>query len=136
MPDKKTFAKTLRALIADKKLSQRALAAKLGITYQAVSTWCSGKNYPECDMLIKLADFFGVSTDYLLTGIKPDFKSALQILGFSDETIEQVKFLDKNPELKNIFMSQTPDLLSLTYRTLLNSFISIIEKNTTKDSYR
>lgn len=93
MPDKNTFAKTLRALMKEQKLSQRALAAKLGITFQAVSTWCSGKNYPECDMLLKIASYFGVSTDYLLTGIKPENQSAHDALGLSDEAIESLKFL-------------------------------------------
>ena len=96
MPDRNTFAKTLRALMKEKNLSQRALAAKLGITFQAVSTWCSGKNYHECDMLIKLAEYFSVSTDYLLTGIKPENKSAHDELGLSDEAIEQLKFLSRD----------------------------------------
>ena len=93
MTDKNTFAKTLRALMEHRKLSQRALASHIGVSYQAVSLWCAGKNYPECDMLLKIADFFGVSTDYLLTGIKPENKSAHDDLGLSNEAIEQLKIL-------------------------------------------
>ncbi len=112
MSDKNTFAKTLRALMTDKKLSQRALAVKLGITYQAVSTWCLGKNYPECDMLIKLAEFFGVSTDYLLTGIKPENQSTHDELGLSDEAIERLKYLHNDKEINEKLMPFVNALLS------------------------
>ena len=86
MPDKNTFAKTLRFLLEDNRISQRALASQLGLSVQAVNSWCSGKNYPECDMLLKLAAIFGESTDYLLTGNRPENKSARESIGLDEKS--------------------------------------------------
>ena len=115
--------------MADKKLSQRALAAKIGITFQAVSSWCAGKNYPECDMLIKLADFFGVSTDYLLTGIKPENQKVHDDLGLSDDAIERLKILHSDNEIDEKLMPFVNALLSdksfyATFWECLNALIT------------
>ncbi len=47
-------------------LSQEQLAEKLNVSRQAISKWESGISIPESDKLITIADFFNVSTDYLL----------------------------------------------------------------------
>lgn len=49
-------------------LTQEQLAEKLGIGYTrtAISAWEVGRNEPSNSDTIKIADFFGVSTDYLL----------------------------------------------------------------------
>ena len=47
-------------------LTQEKLAKLLNTTRQNVSNWETGYNIPSIELLIKLADFFEVSTDYLL----------------------------------------------------------------------
>lgn len=47
-------------------LSQEALAAKVGVSRQAVSKWEVGDTVPELDKLVALARSFGVTTDELL----------------------------------------------------------------------
>ena len=47
-------------------MSQVQLAERLGITKSAVNAWESGTNSPSLSYIIKLAQVFGVSTDYLL----------------------------------------------------------------------
>lgn len=47
-------------------LSQEQLAAKLGVSRQSVSKWEGAQSTPDMDKILKLADLFGVSTDYLL----------------------------------------------------------------------
>ena len=47
-------------------LSQGDLAEKLDVSRQSVSKWETGQSVPDLDKIIKLADFFGVTTDYLL----------------------------------------------------------------------
>lgn len=46
--------------------SQEELAEKLSVSRQSVSKWELGAAIPDLDKVIKLADLFGVSTDYLL----------------------------------------------------------------------
>lgn len=47
-------------------LSQEALAAKVGVSRQAVSKWELGDTVPELEKLVALAKIFGVTTDELL----------------------------------------------------------------------
>ncbi len=48
------------------KLTQEDFAKKIGYTRSAISAWEIGRNEPSNEDIVKLADFFGVSTDYLL----------------------------------------------------------------------
>ena len=48
------------------KLSQEALAEKLGISRQAVSKWENGTSDPSTANLIALAKLYGVSAEELL----------------------------------------------------------------------
>ncbi len=49
-----------------KGLSQMAFAKILGISQQTVGSWEIGRTSPDLDMLVKIAGFFNISTDYLL----------------------------------------------------------------------
>jgi len=46
--------------------TQEQLAEKLNMTVRAVAAWESGERKPTIDKLIKLADLYNVTTDYLL----------------------------------------------------------------------
>ena len=46
--------------------TQVTLAKKLGVSKQAVSNWENDNIQPSIEMLVRLADAFGVTTDYLL----------------------------------------------------------------------
>ncbi len=46
--------------------SQVALGEKLGVSKQAVSNWENDNIQPSIEMLVRLADLFCVTTDYLL----------------------------------------------------------------------
>ncbi len=52
-------------------LSQEELAARLGVTRQAVSKWEQGASVPELGTILPLAKTFGVTTDYLLSEEDP-----------------------------------------------------------------
>lgn len=60
------FGENLRTLRLSEHLSQTKLGEMLGVCNQTVSFWEIGKREPDLDMLLKIADFFQVSTDYLL----------------------------------------------------------------------
>lgn len=49
-------------------LSQEELAARLGVSRQAVSKWELGTSTPEPENIIALARIFGITTDELLMG--------------------------------------------------------------------
>ena len=56
----------LRNLRTDKDLLQIDVAMKTGIDQKTLSNYETGKTLPDADSLIKLADFYGVSIDYLV----------------------------------------------------------------------
>ncbi len=51
--------------------SQEYVAEQLGLSRQAVSKWESGKSSPDTKNLIALAELFGCSVQWLLTGEQP-----------------------------------------------------------------
>lgn len=60
------FAENLRQLRKDKNLTQLQLAEYFGYSHVAVVKWENGTREPDFATLIKLADYFEVTTDYLL----------------------------------------------------------------------
>lgn len=62
----KIFAQRVKELRNEKKKKQSDMAELLGIKLRAYQYYESGTHYPEVPNLIKLADFFDVTTDYLL----------------------------------------------------------------------
>ena len=60
------FAKILKSLSKEKGVSQIQLAKAFNTTQQTVSRWLNGINEPDFETLIRLADYFDCSTDYLL----------------------------------------------------------------------
>ena len=65
-------------------LNQVEFAKILCVTKQCVSNWENDNVVPSIDMLCKIADFFGVSTDYLLGRIEK------RVVDVSNLTEEQV----------------------------------------------
>lgn len=56
----------LKDLREDNDLTQEELSKKLNITRSALSNYEVGSREPSYDLLIKIADYFNVSLDYLL----------------------------------------------------------------------
>ncbi|OPZ94973.1 MAG: HTH-type transcriptional regulator Xre [Firmicutes bacterium ADurb.Bin419] len=61
-----SFASMLKQLREQSRLSQKDIADYLGITRQAVASYELAKREPDYEILKKLADYFGVSIDYIL----------------------------------------------------------------------
>ena len=60
------FGEKLKELRTEKGLSQRKFGELFGVCNQTVSFWETGSREPDLDALIKIADFFDVSIDFLL----------------------------------------------------------------------
>ena len=56
----------IRKLRLDKDITQKELGLKIGAAESTVSLYESGKRQPDNETLIRIADFFGVSVDYLI----------------------------------------------------------------------
>ena len=60
------FAQRLKQLRKEHKKTQKEVAQYLEVGLRAYQFYESATNYPNIPGLIKLADFFDVTTDYLL----------------------------------------------------------------------
>ena len=61
-----TFGEKLMLLRKKRKVSQRALGKLLNINYSNFPKYEQNMHIPSPDILVKLADYFNVSLDYLL----------------------------------------------------------------------
>lgn len=66
------FPSKLKDLRKGCKLTQEAIAETLGVSQASITSWENGKRMPDIEMLVKLADYFNVSTDYLLGRVPLD----------------------------------------------------------------
>lgn len=60
------FGENLKKLRTARDLTQQELGAKVGLSKAVVSKYENGLGYPTFDVLIRIAAYFGVTTDYLL----------------------------------------------------------------------
>ena len=53
-------------LLQEQNVTQYTLSKAIGVSQGNISDWKSGRAAPKADALLKIADYFGVSVDYLL----------------------------------------------------------------------
>lgn len=82
------FEEIIRDLRLNRGLSQVELAKELFVTKQCVSNWENGNIIPSVEMLIKIAKYFSVSTDYLL-GL--DDRRYIEITGLTEKQVTHIQ---------------------------------------------
>lgn len=78
--------KTLRL---NKKLSQTDLAKLMDVSKSVISGYEKSSLYPSVETLLKLADYFGVTTDYILA--RPN--KTVDVTGLNDNEVEGIVLL-------------------------------------------
>ena len=67
----------IRELRKERKMSQRELAEKLNVSQQTIGAWETERIIPGADTLGNIANYFDVTTDYLLVGKRtPDHEKS------------------------------------------------------------
>ena len=82
-----TLNENIKQLRQARNLSQVDLAKALGVTKQSISNWENNNIQPSIDMLIRLAQFFSVSTDFIL-GL--DQRKYIEINGLTDHQLAHI----------------------------------------------
>jgi len=84
-------------IIKEKGYNSAAVSRGTGISQTVFSEWKKGKSAPKADKLKKIADFLGVSMEYLTTGVNED--------GFyyDQETLQLAQELYENKVLHMLF---------------------------------
>ena len=80
----------IRKLRQARGMSQVELAKRLGVTKQSVSNWENDNIQPSVEMVVKLAEVFSVSTDYLLGLEQGEY---LDVTGLSQKKIAHIRQL-------------------------------------------
>lgn len=80
----------IKELRAAHSMNQVELARELSVSKQTVSNWENDNIQPSIEMLLKIAHFFNVSTDYLL-GNEP--LKTINADGLSDNEIAHINFI-------------------------------------------
>ena len=96
-------------------LTQADLARVLQVSPAAVGLWEQGRRQPDYDTLVKIAAYFGVTTDYLLgkdTAEKPTFPKPEP----PPLAKEEVRLIDKYRQLTIRNKARLDDLLSTFLR--------------------
>ena len=88
----------IKKLRLSKHLNQVEFARIIGVSKQCVSNWENDNVVPYIEMLNRMADFFGVSTDYLLGRCSA---RNLDVSNLSDEQIANITFIIKAYENLN-----------------------------------
>ena len=71
-----------------RRISQVKLGEILGVSKQSVSNWENDNIQPSIEILMKLAEYFGVSTDYIM-GLEE--KRTLDVTGLSLEEVAHIQ---------------------------------------------
>lgn len=106
-------------------LTAKQFTKEAGLSGSAVTEWKKGKSKPSAKSLQKIADYFHVSTDYLLTGDEPkkesppadkaeedevnindlDFALSGEVHDLSEEEVQEIvnfaKFMRQQRKLRN-----------------------------------
>ena len=117
------FNEVFADLVKSSNMTQSEIAKGIGITQQTISGYKHGVFKPDLETLIKIAAFFNVPTDYLLTGVRAENKPVQEILKLSDKAIENLKFLAENTEFFDELLSDKK------FAEMLNSVIHLFLKN-------
>ncbi|MBO5507424.1 MAG: helix-turn-helix transcriptional regulator [Bacteroides sp.] len=116
---KEEFSKRLICLREQKGLTQQQLADELQITRQSLSLYEKAERTINIELLAKIADFFSVSTDYLMgrTDIKSmneDIQAVCKVTGLSERAINTITAFQKyriDPEIKEFWNNNIDDII-------------------------
>lgn len=82
------FGDKVKTLRQSYNLSQVQLAKQLQVSKQTVSNWENNNILPSIEMLISIAKYFSVSTDFLL---ELDGRRYIEVTGLSGEQLAHVQ---------------------------------------------
>ena len=82
------FGAVLKQLRKSHNLTQEELGLRIGLSKAVVSKYENGIGYPTFDMLIQIADYFSVTTDYLLGVAK---HKTIDVSSLNETQIETVQ---------------------------------------------
>ena len=98
------IAGRIKYLRLKKNISQAKLADDLGVSRVSMSYYETGTRTPDIELLIKIANYFGVSLDYLthrtdIKSIDTDIQAVCEYTGLSEEAVDILRNAEHNKDL-------------------------------------
>ena len=119
-----TIGDILRNLLADMDITQKQLAEALNIGASTLSNYVQNIREPDYGMIKRLADYFGVSTDYLL-----DHRTAKSESHNEDDLLRIYRALSQDQQ--ELFIKQGKLLIAQN-----NKNVKLSVKETVKDAVK
>jgi len=94
--------KFIKQLRKSHGMTQENIAEKVFVTRKAVSKWENGECYPQIDVVMRLSDIFGISTDEILYG---EFKKEEHVLEEDQMKMNFTVRMIKNRYVKRFVIS-------------------------------
>lgn len=88
----------IKKLRVARGINQVEFGRALGVSKQCVSNWENDNVMPSIEMLCKIADFFNVTTDYVLGRNE---KTYIDVSGLTDEQISHISLIVGDMSLLN-----------------------------------
>lgn len=85
-------------LLEKRNVKPADIAKATGIPPSTFSDWKAGRSEPKKEKLKKIADYLGVTVEYLDTGIETE-----QVYYINDEARDMAEFIFQNPDYKVLF---------------------------------
>ena len=90
-----------------KGINQVELAKIFNVSKQTVSNWERGERVPDADTITKLANYFGVTTDYLLDN---DVLEQEKVIEKTDNSVTDIHF--ENAQDAMAFILKQPSIMA------------------------
>ena len=87
------FGDKLKTLRTSHNLNQVQLSKELNVSKQTISNWENNNILPSIEMLVKISQFFSVSTDSLL---ELDARQYIEITGLSNAQLAHIQQIIKD----------------------------------------
>lgn len=87
-------------LLEEKGLKAADVTRATGIKSPVFSEWKKGKSKPNTEKMIKIANFLGISVEYLTTGKEPEINDKYYL---NEETAQVAQEIFENKELRALF---------------------------------
>ncbi len=77
----KKFSEVLRELMKDRKVTAKEISDKTGISQSTISEWLGSRTPRFSEDVLKVAQFFGVSLEFLLSGAEKEERIVNEVIG-------------------------------------------------------
>lgn len=117
------LSQVLDKLMTEKDISAYKISKSTGISDRLIGYWRKGEKLPGAENLLTIANYFGVSVDYLLTGQEKNSSS----LKLTDEEQEILKLFNALSHDNKIRIKERAEVLAELEKPIINEPVVIEE---------